>query len=200
MGRETTAQCRWANEAGLCKVLLESQELILRGGLRRRVPLSQLSDVSVENEVLRFRAGDDQVSLDLGSELAQRWAKALQTPAPSLAKKMGISHASRLLVLGEAKSEELKAAIAEGVLAENGEADLIIASVRTRRDLDFALDQFPTRQPSVPPVWIVYPKGAGASLGELSVREDLRKRGFIDTKVASVSAKLTALRFIKRGN
>jgi hypothetical protein len=46
------------------------------------------------------------------------------------------------------------------------------------------------------PLWIIYPKGEKTS--ESSVRNSLRSRGFIDTKVASVSAKLTALRFLKR--
>ena len=93
MGREATVQCRWAEESGLCKVLLESHELIVRGGLRRRVPISLLKDVSVENENLRFRVGDEAVSFSLGSQLAQRWAKAIATPPPSLAMKFGISRA-----------------------------------------------------------------------------------------------------------
>jgi hypothetical protein len=198
MGREASVQCQWAEEAGFCKVLLESRELIVRGSLRRRVPISQLSDVSVEDESLRFRAGEDQVSVNLGAELAQKWAKALQTPPPTLAKKMGISRASRLLILGSIESAELKAVVAEGTLAAIAEADLIVASVKTPRDLEFVLDQPPLRGPNCPPVWIVYPKGAVSNLGELSVRELLRQRGFIDTKVASVSAELTALRFIRR--
>ena len=47
------------------------------------------------------------------------------------------------------------------------------------------------------PIWMVYPKGAGCSLGETAIRTTLRQRGLRDTKVASVSAMLTALRFFK---
>lgn len=200
MGREATVQCQWAKETGLCKVLLESHDLIVRGSLRRRVPISQLSDVSVENESLRFRAGDDRVSLDLGAELAQKWAKAIQTPPPTLAKKMGISGASRLLVLGVVESAELKAALAEGTLASGKDADLIVVLVKNSHDLKITIGRSPLCSPSCPPLWIVYPKGAASGLGELSVREVLRQGGFIDTKVASVSAGLTALRFIRRAN
>ena len=206
MGREATVQCRWAEESGLCKVLLESHELIVRGGLRRRVPISLLKDVSVENENLRFRVGDEAVSFSLGSELAQRWAKAIATPPPSLAMKFGISRQSRLLLLGEIDSQELKAAIAEAGTADGKDADLIIAAVKTSHDLDLALNQLALNQLSdrlsgrrLPPVWIVYPKGTANHFGESSVREILRKRGFMDTKVASVSPQLTALRFIRRG-
>ena len=47
-------------------------------------------------------------------------------------------------------------------------------------------------------LWVIYPKGASSGVKESTVRELLRSHGFIDTKVASVSARLTALRFVKR--
>jgi hypothetical protein len=45
----------------------------------------------------------------------------------------------------------------------------------------------------------MYPKGAGKPIGETEIRETLRRAGWMDTKVASVSATLTALRFNARG-
>ena len=48
------------------------------------------------------------------------------------------------------------------------------------------------------PIWMVYAKGPGHDLSETAVRSLLRDNGMIDTKVASVSAKFTALRFIYR--
>jgi hypothetical protein len=202
MGREATVQCQWAEESGLCKVLLESHELIVRGGLRRRVPISSLKDVTVEDERLRFHVGDESVSFSLGSELAQRWAKAIATPPPSVAMKLGISRASRLLLLGEIEGDELRNAIAEAGAVDGKNADLIVAAVKARHDLELVLrqlcDRLPKRQSELPPLWIVYPKGSVNNFGESSVRQILRLRGFMDTKVASVSPELTALRFIKR--
>ncbi len=199
MGREATVECKWAGESGPCKVLLESHELVVRGALRRRVPIVTLTDVSVKNEELLFRVGADRVSLRLGAPLAERWAKAIATPPPSLARKLGISRASHLLLLGEIDSDELKSAIAEARPVNGKEADLIVAVVKTRDDLDTSLDRLPRRQSGIPPLWIIYPKGSKSEFGESSIREILRKRGFLDTKVASVSPELTALRFIKRG-
>jgi len=43
-------------------------------------------------------------------------------------------------------------------------------------------------------------KGPGKLIGETEIRTLLRQEGFIDTKVASVSASLTALRFIKQAH
>src|SRR5277367_6593962 len=112
MGREATVQCRWGQEAGLCKVLLETHELIVRGEVRRRVPIASLRDVSVAKEELRFKVDGDAVSLSLGPALSPRWAKAIATPPPTLATKLGISSISRLKILGEIDSEELEAAVA----------------------------------------------------------------------------------------
>ncbi len=162
----------------------------------RRVPIAQLQSISVENDELHFNVGGDAVSFSLGSALAQRWAKEITTPPPSLTRKLGISGSSRLLLLGEIDSDELNAAIAEAAATNSKEADLIIASVRTPHDLKLALARLPKNPSDLPPLWIVYPKGAVDNFGESSVREVLRGRGFIDTNVASVSSKLTALRFI----
>jgi hypothetical protein len=199
MGREATVQCRWASESGLCKVLLETTELIVRGELRRRVPIAQLKAVSVENEELHFTVDGDPVSFSLGTDLAQRWAKAIATPPPNLATKLGISAGSRLWLLGEVESEELKTAIDQASSTDGTKADMILASVKTPLDLERALTRLPKRQSDLPPIWIVYPKGTVHGFGETSVRETLRRRGFIDTKIASVSSALTALRFIWRG-
>lgn len=200
MGREATVHCDWAGDSGQCKVLLETTDLIVRGAFRRKVPISSLRDVSVKGDELHFETGGDSVSLALGSELAQRWAKAIAAPPPSLAKKLGISPASRLLVIGDLDCPELNAAIEEASSTTGKDADLVLISVENPHDLELALTRLAKRKTELPPLWIVYPKGTINDFGETSVRETLRGRGFIDTKVASVSSKLTALRFIRRSD
>jgi len=203
MGREATVECQWGDESGQCKVLLESRELIVRGAIRRRVAIASLAQVSAEENRLHFRAGADEVFLDLGSKAAQSWAKAIATPPPSLAVKLGISKTSHLLLIGGFEDAALKAAIAEVPSSTRGgapklETTLVLASIRTGADLDHLLDHLSAFSPLAPPLWIIYPKGKKAEVGEATIRETLRSRGFIDTKVASVSEQLTALRFIAR--
>ncbi|HEX4319852.1 MAG TPA: hypothetical protein VHZ52_03055 [Acidobacteriaceae bacterium] len=197
MGREATCECRWANESASCKVLLETTELIVRGPIRHRVAIASLTQVKVQGEELIFRAGGDEVVLSLGEKLAQSWARKIASPPPTLAAKLGISEESHLLLLGEFESEELKSAISVAGSCEGKNANLILVRVKTAADLNFALDRY-AAQPSQPPIWVIYPKGAGTPLPEREIRSTLRHEGFIDTKVASVSASLTALRFIKR--
>jgi hypothetical protein len=198
MGREATCHCKWGDEEGDCKVLLESGELIVRLGIRRRVPLSALAGVSARGGKLIFRVGQDPVELRLGSEVAQRWAKAIATPVPSLASKLGISRTTKLLVIGNIESEELKAAITEAGAVDGSEANLVLICASSESELDHGLDQCFKGRTCSGPLWIVYPKGAHSEVKESALRDLLRSRGFIDTKIASVSAKLTALRFTKR--
>lgn len=197
MGREANCHCQWADEAAECKVLIETHEVIVRGAIRRRAAIASLTDISVHGGQLRFCAGGDTVALDLGEAIAQSWAKKLTTPPPTLAAKLGISAETRLLLIGEFESEELKSAIAATAITESKDANLILASLRTNRDLNYALDRY-AAHPGKPPIWMIYPKGPNKPLTETEIRDTLRREGLIDTKVASVSPTLTALRFIKR--
>ena len=201
MGREATCQIQWAAESGLAKVLLETRDLVVRGSgnLRRRaVPIASLTQITVEGSLLRFRAGEDEVSLDLGSEQARNWAKKLTNPPPTLAVKLGISAQTRLAFFGELESEEIQAAISQGKAVKGREVDLLLAGIATPDGLREFLATYRS-YPSQPPFWIIYPKGPRKPLPETEIRSALRSLGFIDTKVASVSATHTALRFIKRG-
>jgi hypothetical protein len=194
MGREAICHCKWGSEEADCKVLLETGELILRLGMRRRVPWSEMSAVSARDSKLHFKVGPDRVELNLGRELAQRWAKLIATPLATLAHKLGISRTTKIFVIGNVKSEELKQAMADGSLATEKDADLILICVNSQLELD----RYVAGKTYSRPLWIIYPKGATSGVKESAVRTFLRSQGLIDTKVASVSAKLTALRFVSR--
>jgi hypothetical protein len=194
MGREATCHCKWGAEEADCKVLLETGELILRLGMRRRVPWAEMSAVSARDSKLRFKVGPDLVELNLGPEVAQRWAKVISSPLPTLAHKFGISSTTKLSVIGKVTSEELKAAIAEGALVKEKDADLTLICVNSQLELD----RYLVGKTYSKPLWVIYPKGSTSRVKESAVRTLLRSQGLIDTKVASVSASLTALRFISR--
>jgi hypothetical protein len=198
MGREATCYCKWGDEQGDCKVLLEGTELILCQAICRRVPVSALTGVAAVGENLVFHAGRDRVQLRLGPDVAQRWLKAIKTPPPSLAAKLGITRSTKLLVLGDMQSEELKAAIAEAPSLNGKDVHLVLICVNSESEMQTTLTQWFEVGTCGAPLWVVYPKGPASPLKESAVRERLRGLGFIDTKVASVSAKLTALRFTRR--
>jgi hypothetical protein len=208
MGREATCMCEWNGEMARVKALIEPPELILRGEMRRRLPFSDLRQLRAEGGALRFKYGRDAVTLKLEASTAERWAKAILTPPPSLAKKLGITPESTVWMIGENDDEELERALAEArhVASKGtrggsgGGADVIVARVNTATELARAFKTAAKATSNGVPIWIVYRKGPGHAISESDVRETGLAAGIVDVKVASVSPTLTGLKFVRRKN
>jgi hypothetical protein len=198
MGREVICKCDWAGVTAEVKVLLEPGELILRGDIRKRVPRNQLQAVKVQSERLCFTVGNEPVQLFLGSTAAVKWARAIASPPPALSRKLGITDKSIVRTIGSIYDATLKSALADAGGTSARGADLIVAYVETPESLRATLRTAKTQLLKGVPIWMVYAKGPGHSLSESSIRSLLRANGMMDTKVASVSDELTALRFCLR--
>jgi hypothetical protein len=196
VGREARCAASWGAQSGAVTVHLDATELTARGAFRARAPLASLCDVRAEGDTLRFRAGDDEVTLRLGAA-ASRWAAAIVKQPPSLAAKLGIRAETRVLAIGSMDDDGLVRAVATGV-AGTREPDVIVARLDDAGALArVAADHGALLERRVP-LWVIYTKGRGAPLGETAVRAMLRERGLVDLKVASVSATLTALQFARK--
>jgi hypothetical protein len=180
------------------KVLIEPPELILRGGVRRRIPIAAMKQIRADGDRLRFMFNREPVVLNLGSDVTAKFAKALTTPPPSLAKKLGIAAESVVRMIGEVDDKALEKAISEAkeVTARGG--DVILARVDTPGELTAALKKAANELSCGVPIWFIYPKGPEHALNEHIVRATGLSVGIVDTKVAAVSTALTALRFVKR--
>jgi hypothetical protein len=198
MGREAECACDWNGTAARVKALLEPPELILRGGIRRRLPFAKLHEIRADNDALRFVVAGDAVALALGSVLAAKWAKAIQSPPPSLAKKLGITAESVVYAIGAIDDDALREALASAKKTSKTEAGVILARVNTHAQLASALKAAAPQLAAGAPIWLIYRKGKGHPLTESDVRSAGLAAGVVDTKVASVSAALTGLRFVKR--
>ncbi len=193
MGREAMVRAEVSGESGEVKALLESNELILRGGVRRRFAKTEMSDVHVDGEVLRFQAKGDVVALHLGSKMAAKWAAAIAKPPPSLRSKLGLGGDNRALLIGTLEDDALVEAL-EGALAEEPvHPQIIIATVHDASGLRNAQDAH--SEFSALPLWVVYLKGPMVAFGDTAIRKALRNAGFRDTKSCAVSEKWTATRF-----
>jgi hypothetical protein len=192
MGREATCVCDWGGTVAEVKALLETNEIIVRGSIRKRVPFSEVSKVNVQSDRLCFKVGNERVQLILGSSSAEKWAAVITGPPPALSKRLGITNTSVIRVIGAVPDEALLGALAEAARISSTDADLIVACVDSAESLHTASK---AQLKSGVPIWMVYAKGAGHAINEAAIRSLLRENGMIDTKVASVSAKFTALRF-----
>lgn len=196
MGREALVPCRWNGRSAEVKALLESRELILRGELKGRFAIAEMTEIGVEGEELHFRVGGDSLALALGADLATSWAKKLATPPPTLAQKLGIVGEARVLAIGEATEPTLLEALADARTTDAKAAQLSLAIVATTAELQDAL----TIHESLPvgtPIWIVHGKGPRAAFGEAPVRQAMREAGYRDNKVSAVSETLSATRYAR---
>ncbi|HEY1984306.1 MAG TPA: hypothetical protein VGG85_02800 [Terracidiphilus sp.] len=198
MGREADCSCDWNGERVAVKALIEPPQLILRGGLRRRLPFAQVEQIDAHGDMLHFKSQGESFALQLGNKLARQWARAITAPPPSLAKKLGITNDIVVRMLGAVDDEPLREALATAKAISDQGANLIVARVNARDDLEFSLRTAAQALAAGVPIWFVYPKGRGHALSENDVRSMALANGIVDTKVAAVSPRLTGLRFVKR--
>jgi hypothetical protein len=198
MGREAECEVVCNGSRARVKALIEPPELILRGELRRRLPLSTLKDVRVDGETLRFASGPETFLLAVGSATAQKWVKVLTSPPPTLAKKLGISADTVVRMIGAVDDDALGDALTSAKMVADKNADLMIARVNSTAELSAALRAARKQLAARVPIWFVYRKGRGQALTENEVRSTALGAGIVDTKVAAVSSTLTGLRFVRR--
>ena len=198
MGREARCKCKWAGITTEVQVLLEANEIIVRGQLHKRVPIKELRALTVQSDRLCFHVGDDAVQLFLGKPMAEKWAAAIKVPPPSLVRKLGITDKSIVRTIGVVEDDALTRALAKAAKISAEQPNMIVACVDTPQNLETALQETKAQRLQAIPIWLVYPKGPGHPLTESSIRSTLLAEAMVDTKVASVSPKLTALRFSLR--
>jgi hypothetical protein len=194
MGREVQCKCKWANETGTVKAMLESDEIIVRGDIKHRVPTAEISRLRVDAEGLHFAVGGDRVTIAMGESEAERWLKKMMTPPPGLREKLGLRDVAKALVIGPVSDAALKEALHGYTTSVSSDARMVIAVTQNDRHLADAVHAYKLLNAGAA-LWIVYTKGKNSTFGETRVRDGLRALGFVDTKVASVSTALTASRF-----
>jgi hypothetical protein len=195
MGREAVCTCDWAGTVAEVKALLETNELILRRDIRKRVAFTEIEGVKTQPDGLYFTVGGERVQLVLGTSTAAKWAATIASPPPSLARKLGITGTTVVRTIGSIDDDNLKAALKEAARVSSKGAGLIVAFVDTPESLQAVLMQSWEALADSVPIWILYAKGSGHRLNGAAIRTALRDRGMMDTKVASVSSTLTAIKF-----
>lgn len=199
MGREARCTAHVGDQSADVTALLESTTVVLRGDLKRKWDIAALHDLRVEDGgALRFQAGDEAVTLQLGAPEAAKWLKKLQTPPPTLAAKLGVSAENPALLIGPTVGTldpALAEALAGGITTNMREARMLVAVLSKPDELarmaDFHADMI------CKTVWVVHPKGPGARPSGADVRLELRARGYVDNKTTAVSDTLTATRYVR---
>lgn len=100
MGQEARCRARVGDKASEGKALLETDELVFRGGdgLRLKVPFKEMRSVEARDGELRIEFSDGSAVFELGAQ-AEKWAHKILNPK-SLLDKLGVKAGMRVLVLG----------------------------------------------------------------------------------------------------
>lgn len=194
MGREVTTRVRYGDREGQAKVLLEGDVLILRRPVAARIPRAELHDPAVEGEALTMVGPEGRLTLYLGVDQAAKWLKAIKSPPPSLARKLGMRPGLPVWTCGNFDAPEFAEVLTSAEASSIEAAALGLVRAGSADDLLAALAAA-GREP--PPLWIIHGKGADV-FGDAAVRDMMRERGWIDSKACAVNADLSATRYGRR--
>src|SRR3954465_343520 len=99
MGREARCRVRAGGQAADARALLETDEVVVRGDLRLRLPFAAVRAVAVRGETLVLTGPDGAVELALGAAAAERWAARVRNP-PTLRQRLGLADGATVAFVG----------------------------------------------------------------------------------------------------
>lgn len=194
MGREARTTVDDGRAKAEARLHLDSEMLTVGLPFRLKLRLDSVAECAAEGNGLRIRTGDSSLSIALPAKEAAAWVKAVLHP-PSLATKLGLKAGMGVALLGSVPSEI-------ATLVPNAEqfqrrprrlgAALSFVAVVSSTDEDDLAALKAAMAPGAA-VWLVYEKGVtnGDRLIAMARAAELK-----DTKVAKISERFAALRFI----
>jgi len=196
MGQELPCTVRFDGKTSKGKALLESNEILFRGGIRLKIAFADIHKLDVKNGDLHVRTSAGLAVLQLGPK-AEQWQQRILHPK-SLAEKLGVKSGETAAILGPVSAEFLEELTRNGVKATKGKvadnALWIFLPVESLADLT-KVKAIRNSMGSTAGVWVIYPKGV-KTITENDVRGAGLKAGLVDVKVASFSQTHTALKFV----
>ncbi len=195
MGNEVLTLVELGAESARAKALLETDELIVRGAIKARIPFKEMKNVRAEEGVLLLRWKTRDVRIHVGRDAA-KWAEKIRNPK-SVLEKLGVKAGQKVSVIGEvdgAFTELLEARGAEVALKARPDRDVIFFAANRREELARLEELRRALQPAGA-IWVVRPKGNPA-ISEADVLAAAKAAGLVDVKVVRFSATHTAERLV----
>ena len=205
MGYETKCRVRVDDRTGAVReadnatVLLETDDLIVRGDARIRIPRASIERVTARNGVVTITAPSGVVALTLGSESAAKWRIKLEEPPKRLIDKLDVKAGAAVWLLGIsdatliAQLRERTANVSSGRAASS--CDVAFAQVDDDTQLE-RIDRAAKAIIEAGAIWVVHPKGK-SGVADTIIFGRATKLGLTYTKVARISETLTAEKLVK---
>ena len=197
MGRELICNIRTGGKTTSGKALLETDEIVVRGELRLKIPLASLRSVSARSGELYLKWPAGSAVFELG-EQAEKWAYKILHPK-STADKLGIKPGLVISAASMSASnfiDDLRAASKRFSDSKPlQDSDLIFMGAETAAGLA-RITNLADSLAGAGALWIIYPKGK-QGIKEQQVLDAGKRAGLVDVKVVSFSATHTALKFVR---
>ena len=196
MGNEANCKVQFGKQESEGKALLETSEILFRGGFRLKIPFSTIKSAAALNGELRLQTAEGLAVFHLGTA-AEKWCDKILHPKSRI-EKLGVKPGARVSLFGEFEPEFLREvtgltkSISQGKVASDSE--YIFFAADSKQDLA-ALPKIAKAIHGAAALWIVYPKGQ-KHITENDVLAAGRKTGLKDVKVVGFSPTHTALKFV----
>ncbi len=203
MGKELTCTVRFGNQESTGKALLETDDILFRGGFRLKIALRDIKSLRAVNGELLVDFPGGKAAFVLGAQ-AEKWAHKILHPK-TVIEKLGVKETHAVSVIGAANGDFLKQLKELGAQVTTGtppkDCDVIFFGAGTAGELS-RIGKLMTSLKKDGALWILYPKGQKV-ITERDVLAAGRKAGWKDVKVVGFSETHTALKFVlplaKRG-
>ncbi len=192
MGNEALCRVDIGHESAEAKALLETEELIVRGALRAKIPFREAKDVTADGGVLRLRWNGRDVGIHVGKD-APKWAEKIRNPK-SVADKLGIKPEQKISIIGKIDDTHLQGRGADISHKLRRGSDLIFFAANARADLGRLAELRAALDPAGA-IWVIRPKGGGA-ITESEVMAAGKAAGLVDVKVVRFSDTHTAEKLV----
>ena len=197
MGQEAEVAATWNGVTSRGKALLEGDHLLLRGNVRVKMMLADLTSAELAGDALVLTGPAGCLSLDLGAAKAGDWLHRIRNPK-SVLDKLGISQSRRVALRGDGPDPVLAAELSRGGVAGDAgdDADFVLLVTNDAGGLG-AVAGLAAGLGVKAGLWIIYPKGR-RDITQEDVFAAGRGAGLVDNKVCAVSPTHTALKFVRR--
>ncbi|MDB4877672.1 MAG: hypothetical protein JWM41_4118 [Gemmatimonadetes bacterium] len=204
MGYETKCHARVDDRTGTIRqadnstVLLETDDLIVRGEARVKVPRASIERMATRAGVLTITSPAAVVSLTLGDD-AGKWRKKLEEAPKRLIDKLDVTPGARGWIVGiddETLIEQILERtpnVARGRSASS--CDVVFVGVESDRELD-RIDRAVKAIVDRGAIWVVHRKGP-SGVADTTIFGRAKSLGLTYTKVARVSETHTAEKLVR---
>jgi hypothetical protein len=203
MGYETRCIARVSDSSGATRegegaVLIETDELVVRGPARVRVPRASITGVRADGGTVVVTHPGGAVELALGDD-ATRWRDRLAEPPKPRIDKLDVKPDARVWVVGvddEALLAELRARTPNVRVGGRAvESDVVFLAVGHDADLPRIAKTAPALSDRGA-LWVVHPKGT-SGVADTAIFAAGKAAGLVATKVARFSDTHTAEKLVR---